>query len=270
MLLDAELDVVDRAAVERHLSDCPRCRIELRKIEQLSRTMRSADFFKAPDALRARIGAQFAASPAVREQSRFGLGNRDARSRSTSPVGWVAHRLGGGSIGNWQPRPFGLAVSMAAAAIAFVVGLYLGTPSRDDQLLTQATLNFLRAGRTQHAVDLASADPNALASWLAQRANFRAPVRDLTADGFELQGARLDFMDERRVAVVAYRERERDVDVFVWPVAPGAEGLSTLQRSSEGLNVVRWSRNGMNFCAVSDLPAETLRRLRRLLSPDFA
>jgi anti-sigma factor RsiW len=61
-LIDRELPAGQALHVERHLTTCPECRREEEALRAVSRATRSADYFRAPGALRARI---VAALPAV-------------------------------------------------------------------------------------------------------------------------------------------------------------------------------------------------------------
>jgi anti-sigma factor RsiW len=165
----------------------------------------------------------------------------------------------------WRRWPLGLAGSMAAALAAFALGLQLGQPSLDDRLLDQVTTNHRRAELTDHALDLASLDGREVVPWLDRRLGFAPPVRNLAADGFELQGVRLDYLDQRRVGVLVYRSQRHGIDLFTWPVPDGSAGVSRLSRQSRGLSVVRWSDGRVNYCAVSDADPVELERLASLM-----
>jgi len=53
----------------------------------------------------------------------------------------------------------------------------------------------------------------------------------------------------------------------MWPVADGARGVSKMTRRSRGLSVVRWSEDGLNYCAVSDADPAELEHLEATLHP---
>jgi len=72
-------------------------------------------------------------------------------------------------------------------------------------------------------------------------------------------------LNHTRVAVLAYRRRQHEIDAFVWPVDTGTSGVSGSTRTSRGYNVARWSEGGMNFCAVSDVEAGDLQHLMALI-----
>jgi anti-sigma factor RsiW len=143
-----------------------------------------------------------------------------------------------------------------------------GTRVRSERELRSADEgvgNHARALLTDHAFDVASSDQHTVKPWFAGKLDFSPPVRDLGADGFPLIGGRLDYLDHTRVAVLAYRKRQHEIDVFVWPVGSGVSAVSGLTRSRRGYNVVRWSEGGMNFCAVSDVEPDDLQHLKDLI-----
>lgn len=237
---------------------------------QAHEALRQASYYRAPESLRARIAGQIAAGSRaqVPAAARGGQGPRVARGARAGGRRWWAGLLPAFPVSGALA---GAARAALMAGLALAIGIaFLGRPplpSRDERLLQQATFDYWRASRSAQALQLASADPAQVSPWIERQARFTAPVRDLSAQGFELRGARLDQLDDRDVAVLAYRRRQHAVDVFVWPVAAGTEGLSSAQRRRDGANVVRWSRGGINFCAVSDLPADELIALRAQLDP---
>ena len=65
-------------------------------------------------------------------------------------------------------------------------------------------------------------------------------------------GARLDSLDGRPVAAVVYRLRDHVVHAFIWPASD--DSASVASASMRGLSVNHWSRGGLRYCVVSDLP----------------
>jgi anti-sigma factor RsiW len=165
----------------------------------------------------------------------------------------------------WPNWGAGLAVPVAAALLSFTIGVQFAGPSADVRLLDEAVGNHARALLTDHTFDVASSDQHTVKPWFAGKVDFSPPVHDLAADGFPLIGGRLDVLNHTRVAVLAYRRRQHEIDVFIWPVEPGASGLSASTRASRGINAVRWSDGGMNFYAVSDVSTDELQHLVALM-----
>ena len=202
----------------------------------------------APDALRRRIEAtirsQAAHSPTSRPLRRhFGLG-------------FGLGALAGGAI---------------AACVAIVVGLSMQVAMSSDDEIVDAHLRSMQAA---HATDVVSSDRHTVKPWLSARLDFSPPVIDLAAQGFPLEGGRLDYVQQHPAAALVYRRQQHAIDVFAWP----ATGDSTRRNTSastysrRGINVVSWRADGMEFSAASDLAADELRtfadRLREAIAAD--
>jgi anti-sigma factor RsiW len=97
--------------------------------------------------------------------------------------------------------------------------------------------------------------------------NFRPGAR--FRDGFPLVGGRLDYLGGREVAVLVYQRRKHFINVFVWPDAAGSSSMQTIE-PRQGYNMMRWSRGGFQFWAVSDVSASDLAEFVRLLEPRIA
>jgi len=249
-LLDGELGAPASRDVETHIAGCTHCQAMLADLQNLSGALRArAEYFRAPAALRSRIARRIGSE----------LG---AVGRAAKPAG---NGLGFKLPAWWPKLGMGVAIPVAAALLSFTIGVQFATPSADDRLMEEAVGNHTRALLTDHAFDVASSDQHTVKPWFAGKLDFSPPVRDLGADGFPLIGGRLDYLNHARVAVLAYQRRQHEVDVFVWPVASGTSGLSGLTRTSRGYSVVRWSQDGMNFCAVSDVEPGDLQQLVALL-----
>jgi anti-sigma factor RsiW len=249
-LLDGELGARDGRELQAHLATCTQCQARLEDMRDLSGSLHAqAEYFRAPEALRSRIRAKIGAE--IKGAARTA---KPARSASSF------------SLPSWRPRwGMGVAVPVAAALLSFTIGVQFAGPSADDRLLEEAVGNHARALLTDHAFDVASSDQHTVKPWFAGKVDFSPPVHDLGADGFPLIGGRLDVLDHTRVAVLVYRRRRHEIDVFVWPVGGDVSAVSSLTRARRGYNVVRWSEGGMNFCAVSDVEADDLQHLRDLI-----
>jgi anti-sigma factor RsiW len=249
-LLDGELGAGESRDVEAHVAMCTHCQATFKDMQDFSRSLRAqTEYFRAPAALRSRITWQ------IRSE-------RGAGGRAAKPSG---NGLGFKLPAWWPKLGMGVAVPVAAALLSFTIGVQFASPSFDDRLMDEAIGSHTRALLTDHAFDVASSDQHTVKPWFSGKLDFSPPVRDLAADGFPLIGGRLDYLNHARVAVLAYQRRQHEVDVFVWPVASGTSGLSGLTRTSRGYSLVRWSQDGMNFCAVSDVEPSDLQHLVALL-----
>ena len=111
-------------------------------------------------------------------------------------------------------------------------------------------------------IQVASSDSHTVRPWFNGRVEYAPPVKDLTAEGFQLVGGRLDYVDGHRVATLVYRRRLHTISVFIWPEHAA---LPAGQAVSAGLNLLSWTKDGLAWWAVSDLNADELRELRALL-----
>jgi anti-sigma factor RsiW len=79
----------------------------------------------------------------------------------------------------------------------------------------------------------------------------------LTAQGFTLIGGRLDFIDGKPVAAIVYRRRVHVINLFVMQ-GMGAALTAPRLEVIQGFNILRWTDQGLNLMAVSDLAQEEL------------
>jgi anti-sigma factor RsiW len=161
---------------------------------------------------------------------------------------------------------------LAAAAGVFLVVLILWRviPSvrkeEDYQAefaaeIVDAHLRSLLPGQTSN---VNSTDPETLRAWFASQVKFVFPVRDFAANGFALQGGRVDIVQGRRVAALVYGKREQVFNVFIWRTreSDGSAHAGTRQ----GYQWIDWRKDSLEFCAVSAGAAPDLERLHRLLT----
>ena len=112
-----------------------------------------------------------------------------------------------------------------------------------------------------HLTDVASTDQHTVKPWFAGRLAFAPPVPDLAGGGFPLIGGRLDEIAGQPAAALVYRRRQHVVNLLVWPAATGAVGGGRRRRN--GFQTEAWSRDGLNFVAVSEIPAGELAEFVR-------
>ena len=225
-LIDGELDAGHAREVESHVAGCEACARELRGFQELRRSMNPAALrHAAPAGLRAHIVGRLPAP-------------RAGASRRAMIGGFAA----------------GAGLSAIAAT-----GLLVVVMRADDQkrILSEVVSAHLRSLQAQHLIDIASSDQHTVKPWFNGRLDVAPPVVDLTAQGFTLIGGRLDTLDAKPAAVIVYRRRQHVINLFCEP-APGSMRRAASMESLHGYNVRRWSENGLNLWAVSDLNAEEL------------
>ena len=225
-LIDGELDAGHARELETHIATCPGCAARLREFHDLRRMMTPAGLrYSAPANLRASIEGKLPAPPA-------------AASRRAVIKGFAA----------------GATLSAIAAS-----GVLVMVMRGDDQrrILGEVVSAHLRSLQAQHLTDVVSTDQHTVKPWFNGRLDVAPPVADLTAQGFTLLGGRLDYVDAKPVAAIVYRRRLHVINLFCAP-APGSANRAVTMESLHGFNVRRWSENGLNLWAVSDINADEL------------
>ncbi len=190
---------------------------------------RDATYYRAPDAMRARIRVALAAE--TRDERRAGFS-----------------------------RIFGFGMVFATVTVlAWMVGFLHAKPSDEDSIARDVVAAHVRSLLAEnHLNDVASTDQHTVKPWFAGKLDYAPPVRDLANVGFALIGGRLDYVGGRSVAALTYRYRQHVVNLFVWPAAGESQPVES---ANQGYSVLTWRRGGMQYWAVSDVGPGQLRAM---------
>ena len=240
--LDGELDAGTSAALARHAAGCPECGALRNTREDLRAALRAAPRLAAPASLRRALGAGFKA--ARRPVPRWRL---PRAPRVPRMLAW------------WQA----LLLAGATGALAVLATAFVQTgPGREDaatSLREQIVARHVAALASNHLIDVASSDRHVVKPWFQGKVDFAPQVRDLSPQGFALEGARLDQVGGRTAVAVVYRIREHPINLFVWRRADGRDAALDLA-IVRGFSVAAWSAGGLDYAAVSDVDAGELGR----------
>ncbi len=244
--LDGELDAVRAAEFERHLLSCPQCVAEIESQETLRAAIQSAGLReRAPEKIRRNLQAALLAT-----------------STTAEPVKTVTPIRAKQSI-----RPTWWLTLAAAAVFAVVLGSrFLPNLSQGhgEGEMTAAIVDaHLRSLQPGHLEDVISTDQHTVKPWFDGRIDFAPPVHDFVSDGFPLQGGRLDIVRGKTVAVLVYGRRKHVINVFIWPTSE--QDASPQQGSQLGYNWIDWRKGGMELVAISDVSAQDLAALQKLI-----
>lgn len=229
-LIDGELDAGHARQIEAHVAKCERCAAQLTSYRDMRQALRGANLrYAAPASLRRNIDRSFP-SQALTNRRTF---------------------LKGLGVG-------GLASAAAAAGVALIT---LNQES-DETLVTEAVSAHLRSLQAEHLVDVLSTDRHTVKPWFNGRLDVAPPVIDLTAQGFTLIGGRLDYINGKAVAAIVYRRRVHIINLFVAQSMGSALQTPRLE-TVQGFNVRRWTSQGLNLLAVSDINSDELEEFGR-------
>ena len=224
-LIDDELDAGHAREVETHAAGCARCAAQLASYRDLRQALRGGNLrHTAPASLRRSID-RAVPSPA-------------ATDRRTLLKGFA---LGG----------------LLSAAAAASVTLVVLREDRDQRILSEAISAHLRSLQADHLTDVLSTDQHTVKPWFNGRIDLAPPVIDLAGQGFTLIGGRLDFIDGKSVAVIVYRRRVHVINLFVTQ-GVGSSLPGPRMETVQGFNIRRWTDQGLNMLAVSDINREEL------------
>jgi mycothiol system anti-sigma-R factor len=235
--LDGELDALSAANFEKHLETCPDCKQTFAAEESLHRSIQQAGLYeRAPESLRNSLLGKSKQQPAV----------HPFPAARVSPLRWLA--------------------VAAVLLLAVFIGwrqLQLHRGSGDAQLMAASFVDaHLRSLQPGHLTDVESTDQHTVKPWFDGRIDFAPPVRDFANDGFPLVGGRLDVAGGHTVAALVYSRRKHIINVFVEMAQP--ENYWNGTGESQGYHWLAWEKDGLSFCAVSDVASPDLAQLKQL------
>jgi anti-sigma factor RsiW len=228
-LLDGELDAGHARDVETHLEGCLRCATQFRAYRELQQAMSAAATqlrYTAPMSLRRHIEMALPSAPPR------------ATNRRAVLKGFA----------------MGTALSTALAA-SFVVAVF--RTDQNQRLLDDVITAHVRSLQGEHLTDVQTSDQHTVKPWFNGKVDVAPPVVDLTAQGFRLIGGRLDYIDGRAVASIVYRRRTHVINLFV--TQGSGSDHHEANETMQGFNIRRWTAQGLEFFAVSDINADELR-----------
>jgi anti-sigma factor RsiW len=228
------------AEFERHLESCRECAVALGAEESLrSSLQRSGLYETAPVSLRKKVRA-------------------DLDAATASSVGL--------RIPAWRWLTVAAALLIVATVSWYALPPRPGKDSASTAPFTAAEIvdAHVRSLQPGHLTDVASTDQHTVKPWFNGKLAFVPPVKDFTDEGFALIGGRLDVLGGQNVAALVYARRKHIINVFVLPTKEPDTPIH-LPGLRQGYQWRHWRRQGMEYCAISDVADSDLYELAQLL-----
>lgn len=129
-----------------------------------------------------------------------------------------------------------------------------------DALVAEAVSDHVRSLLPGHLIDVRTSNGHTAKPWFDGRADFSPQVKDLSTQGFELVGGRLDVLDGKQLAALVYERNLHTINLFQWPDSGATQ--NPLQ-TRDGYHVLEWNAAGRHFVAVSSVAENDLRAFER-------
>jgi anti-sigma factor RsiW len=240
--VDEEIDAVTMARIESHATNCANCQQLLRNQKLLrARIKTSSPYYTAPAGLEKTIrgairGAKKQTWPLFLDKAR-----------------WL-------TVG---------AIASSAAMLSVSLTLFLTSPFGDELLAREAISDHVRSLMADHLTDIQSTDQHTVKPWFVGQLDFSPPVTNLASSGFLLVGGRMDYLNNRQVAALAYECRKHVINLFISPTAEH-DKLTIKTHRWQGYESYEWTQSGMHFWAVSDVKQNDLAQFAHLLQSSAA
>ncbi len=235
--VDDELDSSSAIRYAAHLAECPTCTDAYRLLLELHNAIKTNGIrYMAPGHLRHRI--------------QTALPRTAPRRKKLRQLPWAWINLG--------------IATACAFAFALTFSLYVAVPSEQERAVQEVIASHARSLMVNHLADVASTDQHTVKPWFSDKLDFSPTVYDFTQEGFTLIGGRLDYLNQRPVAALAYRHRKHVLNLFVWPdkIHSNVPPQTTFR---QGYQLIHWTQAGMRYWLISDMNAQDLGEFKRLL-----
>jgi anti-sigma factor RsiW len=225
---DDELQPADTLRVEEHLKTCADCQAADAEAKALSQLLSDPDLYAQP-------------SDALKNRVKFAI-RRQAGPAAQPVLVWGA--------------------VAATLVTAFGIGALLHRPAAPNLIASEVIDSHVRSLQPGHLIDVPSSDRHTVKPWFQGKLDFSPPVPDLSAQGWTLIGGRLDYLDRRPVAALVYQRGSHEINVFLWPAAPG-NARSPEESESRGYQVLHGRNTSLNYWIVSDLNLSELKEFAK-------
>lgn len=237
--VDNEVDLMQSVDLEGHLAQCTDCTRSVESRRALREAIQDSNL-------------RYAAPPELVKSVRKSL---RMPAEKSAFAGW-----------QWFRAAFvGFAAATAVCAVIATMIIYqFRTPQPEQQLAALVIEDHVRSMQdgTSHLIDIPSSNQHVVKPWFNGKLDYSPKVTDFGDKGFPLVGGRLDYLNDRNVAVLIYKRYQHVINVFIYPAK---EDAAQKIYQKNGYNVIYWSREGMKYSVVSDLNLAELQQFSGML-----
>jgi anti-sigma factor RsiW len=159
-------------------------------------------------------------------------------------------------------RALAASVVLAAAVASGATWLVVDSQQQPTQVAELLVSDHIRALMAPESVDVVSSDRHTVKPWFNGRIPNSPRVVDLAKDDFALIGGRVDVVGRTPVSTLVYRRAKHLISLTAVPA--DSKFAFGSPASIDGYNIVRWTENGVNYWAISDLEAKELEMFAQL------
>jgi anti-sigma factor RsiW len=233
--VDGELDLAEANTMGAHLRACSACAAEVLERVQMKRSVQTAGKHYSPSAeLRSRVAKSVA-----------------TKQRRKSASLWTI-----------------LAVpAISVLIVSVAVNFYVGRESeRRQRVFSELADLHIAALASATPVDVVSTDRHTVKPWFQGKIPFSFNLPELQGSEFTLLGGRVTYLAQTPGAHLIYQVRKHEVSVFIFQ----DRGEETASPPSDpvhavSFNVENWTQNGLRYFVVSDVSADDIQALSKLL-----
>lgn len=218
----------------------------------------------------------------MRDRTDLGKAIREALPTYDAPPSlhqWARERASAGDVHALTPtddraplqttRRTRLPLYAAGLLVASVIGwtanssyqLHQQSVATHDALVVELVDTHVRSLMGNHLMDVQSTDQHTVKPWFIGKTDFAPRVLDLSANGFPLLGARVEYIRGHTAAALVFGRRRHFVNVFMWPASASENGEESHQY--QGYSMLHWIADGLSYWAVSDAAPVELETFRR-------
>jgi anti-sigma factor RsiW len=243
---DGELDPASAIEFERRLSGDEPLKAQYNRLLSLRRAVRSLPQYDVPAGLQARIRSALDADRPAKAD-RLGKASRPVQAGRPGRRSWPFQALAAAAV-------FGAVIS---SSVMMTMNRY----DQHEEVARQIVAGHIRGLLAPQPFDVASSDRHTVKPWFTSHLPESPQVPDLAAQGFVLEGGRVDVVGHEPVATIVYKHAKHTVSLTTLP-----PGQSVSDQTIAGYNVRSWSDAEFTYIAVSDIPPEDLASFERAFS----